>query len=229
MSNAAVSPRAAFTAGFGAIAPLTFGVIPFGLAYGAAAAQTDIDSWLGAAASIIILAGAAQLSIVDLIDQNAHWVIAIGTALVINARFLLYSAAVAPAFGEFRGPWRYLMPHMLTDQVASVSLLWFEDHHDARARRWFFLGAGITITAGWITGSLIGIAAGTGIPDSWDIGFAVPLMFGALLVPSIRSRPMLVAAVVAGAVTAAGGGLPNGTNVLAGALAGMVAGAVIDR
>ena len=89
-------------AGVRAIAPLIVAAFPFGLVYGVAVTQTDIDRWLGAAASVLILAGAAQLSLLELLD--ASWPIAVGTALVINLRFLLYSAALAPSFGEFASP-----------------------------------------------------------------------------------------------------------------------------
>ena len=65
-------------AGIRAIAPLIVAAFPFGLVYGVAVTRTDIDPWLGAAASVLILAGAAQLSLLELLD--ATWAVAVGTS-----------------------------------------------------------------------------------------------------------------------------------------------------
>ena len=47
-------------ASFVFIAPLIVAAFPFGLVYGVAVTQTEIDRWLGAAASVLILAGAGS-------------------------------------------------------------------------------------------------------------------------------------------------------------------------
>ncbi|MCA9852191.1 MAG: AzlC family ABC transporter permease, partial [Dehalococcoidia bacterium] len=121
--TAVPTSRQAAAAGGRAIIPLTLGVIPFGLAYGVAASQVEvIDPWLAITASLLIIAGAAQLSLVGLIGDGAPWLVAVGTALVINARFALYSAALAPAFRAFPRAWRFALPYMMTDQAAALSL-----------------------------------------------------------------------------------------------------------
>lgn len=223
------TPTQAARAGFRETVVLTIGVIPFGLAYGAAVREAGFDPWLGALASPIVMAGAAQLSLVDLIESGAHWAVAIGTAWIINARFVLYSAAFAPAFSEFGRRWRFGLPYMLSDQAAAMSLLYFANQTDPRARRWYFLGSGLTLVAGWYLSTTTGIVAGSTIPDSLEVAFGIPLMFLAMLVPTIRDRPMLVSALVAAAVTTAGMAMPSGTNVLLGALVGVTVGVVLDR
>jgi len=58
---------------------------------------------------------------------------------------------------------------------------------------------------------------GGSIPDSIDIGFAIPAMSIALLVSVLTDRIPVVAA----AVTVVASGLPNGANIIVGALAGI--------
>jgi predicted branched-subunit amino acid permease len=199
---------------------------PFGLVYGVAVTQSPIDPWLGFAASFVILAGAAQLSLLDLMFE-ASWAVAVGTALVINLRFVLYSAALSPDFAEFPARWRLPLPYLMTDQAATISVLEFDRVADPRWRRWFYFWGGLSFASAWWVGSAVGITFGGTIPDSWQIAFAFPLMFIALLVPTLRSRPALVAALVGAAVTVAAADLPNGLNICLGALAGVVAGSLI--
>ena len=69
--------RAGVGAGARAIAPLAIGVFPFGLAYGVAVATSDFNHLAGALASLLIVAGAAQLAILDLVDSGAPWFVVV--------------------------------------------------------------------------------------------------------------------------------------------------------
>lgn len=215
-----------YRAGIRALAPLMVAAFPFGLVYGVAVTQSDVDRWAGASASWIILAGAAQLTLIDLRD-DATWLVAVGTALVVNLRFLLYSLALAPAFAEFPARWRYSLPYLMTDQAAGASLAAYEHEADPGWRRRFYFGGGLAFASVWWLGTVVGIVFGAQIPDTWQIEFAFPLMFIALLVPPITTRPMVVAALVGGLVTILARDLPNGLNIVAGAVAGIAVGNVV--
>ncbi len=206
--------------------PLAFAAIPFGLVSGVAGAESSVATWVGVAGSWLVLAGAAQLSLLALIDDGAFWAVAIGTALVINARFALYSAALAPSFSAFPRRWRFGLPYLMTDQAASLAIAAYEDESDPVVRRSFFLGAGLLFASGWWMGTVVGVLAGDVIPDGVDIAFAVPAMFIALLVPGLVGRPAATAAAIAALVTVLGWGLPNGLNIIVGAVAGIVAGRI---
>ncbi len=212
-----------------AAVPLGLAALPFGLVYGVAVTESSVTDWLGVAASWIILAGAAQLSLLSLVDEGAAWPLVVGTSLLINARFVLYSTALAPAFREFPTPWRLALPYLLTDQAASLALVRYDSEFEPIRRRSFFLGAGLLFATGWWIGTVVGVVAGDLLPDDLDIGFAVPAMFIALLVPMVTDRPALAAAIVAGAVAVAAAGLPSGLNVIVAAVAGIAAGRVVGR
>lgn len=223
------SPRSVVAAGARAATALTLAVLPFGLVYGVAVTESTVSTWVGMSASWVILAGAAQLSLLSLIEDGAAWPLAVGTALVINARFALYSTALARPFSSFPARWRWGLPYMLTDQAASLALLHYRDEHDPVRRRWWFLGAAGIIVIGWWIGTTAGVLVGGSLPDDLDIGFAVPAMFIAVLVPSLTDRPSVVAAAVGGAVTVLAAPLPNGLNIMAGALAGIAAGRLLAQ
>lgn len=222
--DTAVMDRTSMAQGARAAVPLAFAAIPFGLVYGVAVSESTIPLWLGGAASWLILAGASQLTLVGLIDADTPWPLAVGTALVINARFALYSTALAPAFSAFPRRWRLVLPYLLTDQAASITMVHFDEEFDPDRRRWWFLGAGLFFASGWWLGTVAGLLLGPSIPSQLDLGFAVPAMFIALLIPTLRVRPSVVAALVAAVVTVLASGMPNGANVVVGALAGIAVG-----
>ena len=220
--------RRAAARGVRQISPLMLTAGPFGLIYGATAADTDLADGLAIANSWIILAGAAQIAMVDLISEDTPWVVAVGTALVINLRFTLYSASLAPAFREFRMRWRLGLAYLMTDQTALTSLIEYEEVADPRWRRWFYLGAGASFATVWWVGSTIGVLVGGEIPDGVQLGFAVPLTFLALLVPTLRDRPTVAAAVAGASVCVATAALPNSLNLVVGAVAGVGVGLMVS-
>lgn len=224
------TPRAALVDGARAVAALAVGVLPFGLAFGVvAAASTAVPAVVGGLSSTIVFAGASQVAIIELLDSGAAWFVAVGTALVVNARLMMYSGALAPAFREFPVGWRFGLAYLITDQAAVPSILRFETLTDPDLRRWFFLGAGLTMWLPWHASTWVGVLAGAAVPASWRIDFAVPLMFIALLVPSVRRRADAVGAVVAAVVAVAGIGLPLNLGILVGTVVGIGAGLVVGR
>lgn len=218
--------RRALTDGVRAFAPLLIAVIPFGLVFGIVAAGSEVGPWLGGATSFIIFAGAAQLAALQLIDAGAAGAVVIATALVINARHLMYSAALAPAFREFPRGARIALPYLLTDQAFALSIVRFGAVDDPAYRRWFFTGAGLGLWGPWQIFTIVGIVLGAQVPESWSLDFAIPLMFVILLVPTIKGRPELIAALVGATVAVIAAGAPYGLGLIIGAVSGVVAGVI---
>lgn len=212
-----------------AVAPLLVGVIPFGLIFGVTAAGSVVGGGLGYATSFIIFAGAAQLATIQLLDADVAAIVVIATALVINARHLMYSAAMAPHFREFPAASRVTLPYLLTDQAFAVSIVRYDETTDPTYKRWFYFGAGITLWVAWQITTAAGVLLGAQVPPSWSLDFAIPLVFLALLIPAVRSRPALVAAVVGGGVALAASSAPYGLGLIVGAVSGVVAGVAAER
>ena len=204
--------------------PLSIGAFPFGLAYGVTAVESAMNDFIGWLASFIVFAGASQLVISDLIDQGAPWFIVVGTALAINARFMMYSGAQAPAFSEYPRRWRIPLAHLLTDQSAATSLLFNQREREPHKRLAFYVGTGLSFAVAWWTGTTLGVLIGATVPAGLQVGFAAPLMFIALAVPSIRDRAGLIAAAVGFSVTIIAREAPLNTGLLIGAGAGIAFG-----
>ena len=209
--------RGSLVAGARAILPLSIGAFPFGLAYGVTVVESSMNDLVGLIASFVILAGAAQLAVSDLIDQGAPWFVVVGTALVINARFMMYSGALAPAFSEYPRRWRVPLAFFMTDQATVTSLLYDQRERSVFRRLPYYLGAGLSFASAWWIGTVLGVVIGATIPTELQVGFAAPLMFIALAVPSIRDRAGLVAAAVGFSVTLIARDAPMNTGLQIGA------------
>lgn len=213
-----------------AIAPLMPGSAVFGMAFGALLNVSGLPMWLAPYASSTVTAGASQIAIVNGLSQGAPALIVIATALVINARLALYSASLAPAFSVFPRRWKLGLAYVMTDQSAAVSLLHVDDWPHPVRRRWFILGVSAPFVAVWILGTVAGVVLGPIIPEAWQIGFIVPLMFIAVLVPGLTTWPSVTSAGIAVALVLLLKDLPYGLNVLVAAVVGIVLGSLVpDR
>lgn len=210
-------------AGVRSMAPIIVGMAPFGLVAGIAAVEAGLGLLGASAFSTVVFAGASQLAALDLLGGGANPLIVVGTIAVINARFLMYSASLATRFGDEPLGRRALMAYLMTDQAYAVTITRLDT--DPPAHRWaFYMGGAGSLWAGWQVYTVIGAAAGAVVPESLPLGFAIPLVFAALLVPSVTDRPTLVAALASGGVAVVAGSLPANLGLLAGAIAGIAAG-----
>ena len=217
-----------FRAGFIEMLPACLGLIPFGLVcgVGAAAAGADLLSALGMSA--IIFSGAAQILASQLLAAGAPVAVVILTCAVLGLRFLMYSAAMAPALRTLSVPWQRAVSFLLTDQVFAASIRKFDAHGDPRGAALHFLGGGMALWSTWQVDNVVGYFAGNVIPAAWSLEFTVPLCFIALLAPALRGVLPIVAAVTAGVAVIALAGLPMRLNLVAAGLLGIMAGTAAE-
>lgn len=210
------------------MAPLWVGAAPFGLLIGVAIAESaavpDLAGWLS---SSLIFGGAAQLTAISLLASGAPAASAVAGALVVNARHVMYSAAVVPRFREQPRWFRWIGPYLLIDQLFALVSVRPDDETPGFWRR-YYLGGGVFAWTLWQLVVGIGVLAGPVIPADVSFEFAIPLLFIGLVVPTLIRRPAVVAAVVGFGVTALTLGLPNRSGMIVGGLVGAVAGAVVE-
>ncbi len=222
--------RGPLLAGMRDIAPILVGVLPFAAIVGATAFETGLSRLEGVAMSMVVFAGAAQLATIDLLGRAAALPVVVATALVINARFLMYSASMAPHLvGLGRGR-TAVVGYLLTDQAYAFSILRFTSERlPIRHRFAYYLGLALPMWLTWQAGTMAGVVFGAAVPPELSLEFAIPLVFTALLVPAIRAGSELVAAGVGGLLAIAAAGMPYHLGVLVAALAGVGAGAGMAR
>jgi 4-azaleucine resistance transporter AzlC len=209
-------------------APILLGVVPFGLLFGALAISAHLSSLAAQAMSSIIFAGSAQLIAAQLVGTGTSGLVILMVVFVVNLRHALYSASVAPHVKRLNTGWRLLLSYLLTDEAYAVTITHYNREGDSETRHWYFLGAGLTLWSSWQVSTAIGIFIGAQLPSGWPLGFILPLTFIALVVPALRDRAGVAAALVAGAVGLLVFGLPYKTGLLLAALIGILTGLLVE-
>lgn len=171
----------------------------------------------------LTFAGASQLAALELLAGGSALAVVVATALVINARFAVFSASLAPHFRDAPLRWRALAGALLSTPATMVSLARFTAG-DSLNRRSYYFGAAVAMWVTWQVAALTGILVGAELPAGLDLAFVVPLVFVGLLVPTIDDRGTAVAALLGGIGAVAGLGLPLDLSFLAGTVVGVAGG-----
>jgi predicted branched-subunit amino acid permease len=219
--------RAAARQGVVDALPLFVPAIPFGLVIGLAITEAGMNPFVGWSSSWLIFAGAAQLTLITLLGGGVAVAAAISTALVVNARHLMYSVALAPTFQNQPRWFRWLGPYFLIDQVFALTTIRPEEDPDRF--RSHYLAAGVTFWVLWMAVVGLGLLIGPVVPEGWNLEFAIPILFIGLLVVGTETWPEVIAALAGAAVTYLVAGLPNRTGLLVGSVAGVAAGTIAER
>jgi len=220
--------RGQFAKGVMDTIPITAGAIPFGMVCGIAAIDIGLRAIEGQGLSLIVFAGASQLVAIQLLSENAPALVIVLSILVVNLRFLMYSASLAPHFQPYPFRWRAGLSHFVTDQGYAVAIVHYDAWPENPYKNWYFLGSAIVMWSSWQAGTLLGIVIGEGIPETWSFAFAVPLTFLALVVPTLKDRSTLAAFVVGGTLAVAARGLPLNLGLVSGAVAGVLTGMLVE-
>ena len=210
-------------AGAKAVSPVLLGVAPFATIAGIAGVEIGFTPWQAIGMSLIVFAGAAQLAGIALIGEGANALVVILTAAVINLRFMMYSASIAPYFERLGVGVKALFAYLLTDQAYAVAVTRFREAEPV-ARGSYYSGAALAMWGTWQLGTAAGALLGAGVPEGWSLDFAIPLTFIALLVPNVKDRPSLFAALLGGLAAVALRGLPYNIGLIVAALSGVTGG-----
>ena len=220
--------RSDLVAGLRDVVPLVLSELPFGVVIGAAAVEAGVPAAATVGLSVLVYTGAAQLAAFDLLGRDAPLAVVAVTALVINLRYLMYSASLAQYLREFPRRTRWTFGYLVTDPVYALTVGEFADR-DRTSAAWYYVGAAVPMWFAYQGGTVLGIVVGTSLPPELNVGFATPLLFLALLVPTLEDRPSLAAAGVGGIVAVGGAGLPLESGLVAGAVVGVAAGLLAER
>ena len=220
--------RDAFLSGVRDVAPMMLGVAPFGLITGVSAASIGLTPTEAIGMSILVFAGASQLAAIALLEQGAAVAVILLTTFMINLRMAMYSASLAPWLRTISRPMRSLMAYLMTDQAYGFSILRFRRDPDTPKRE-YYLGIATPLWFLWQATTALGAIVGTQIPEGWQLDFAIPLTFLALLAPAVRDRPGLLAALTGGVLSLTLAGLPYNLGLVLAALLGITAGTIAER
>ncbi|MFN2152746.1 MAG: AzlC family ABC transporter permease [Anaerolineales bacterium] len=219
--------RQDFIAGARDTLPILLGVVPFATICGVAAVNVGLTPFEAIGMNVIVFAGASQLAVFQLMSIGSPWIIMVLTAWVINVRFTMYSAALAPYLQKEPLPRKSFFTYMLSDQAFGVTMGRFSNQMPSNPA-WYYYGSAAIIWVTWIICAVAGALLGTLVPESWGFDFAFPLSFMALMFAALKDRPTVVAALVGGTTAVLAKGLPYNLGLILAALLGIASGMLVE-
>ena len=218
-----------FALGFRAILPVMTGVIPFGAVTGTVCAEAGLSFFQAITMNVILYAGASQLAAVELMTKHAASIVVILTGLVINLRFLLYSAAMSPVLQHSPFFTKFICAHTLTDQSYAVMPAHQDQFKSSKDSVLFYLGTSVCMLFVWHSSFIAGYIFGNFAPASWALDYAVPLSFAALVIPTLKAKKYVIVAAFSSVVSILLYPLPYKLGLVTTALLSIGLGAYITR
>jgi predicted branched-subunit amino acid permease len=207
--------------------PLAFGILLYGAGFGLIAAQAQMALGPAMAMSAGVFSGSAQLAAMNLMTTGAFtlWSLA-ATVLLINARYLLFGAAIRPWLSAATPAQAYASLLVLGDANWLLTLRAVERGEDDRA---YLAGSGLVTGAGWLAGTALGVLAGRILPEPERLAadLLLPAFAAAMMAAMLPRRGAWVPAAAGAAVALALAPLiGNGLAIIAAGIAGAAAAAV---
>ena len=228
---AITTAKSAFWKGFLDGVPFILVVGPFATLFGVLAVEAGLNVIEALVFSLVVIAGAAQLTAIQLMQENAPTIVVLASALAVNLRMAMYSASLTPYIGAAPLWQRAIAAYLTVDQSYLVAVAKFEAEPAliVPQRMAYFFGAVSPVALVWYGFTVVGALLGSRIPDSWALDFAIPITFLAIIAPMFRTLAHVIAAFVAVVVSLLCAGVPYSLGVIIAGVAGMVAGAWVEE
>jgi len=172
-------------------------VMFIGLSYGAVAVTSGFPVWVPAAQSVLVLAGASEFLFIGIVAAGGSPIAAALAGLLVNARHLPYGLALPPGVTG-RGWRRLLGTHVMNDESVVFAL----SQDDPARQRAAYWACGLGVLICWPGGAVLGALIGSAVHSTSAFGLDAmfPAVILALIVPDLRNRMTLRAALAGAAI-----------------------------
>ncbi len=206
------------------------GAAPFGLIFGTLAGPAGLSPAATLAMSLFVYGGASQFIAITLLAAGSGaWVI-VATTFIVNLRHALYSATLWRHVMHWPRAWRAGCAFFLTDETFAIVYHKLDEGTPVNLPR-YYLGSALAMYGNWLAWTSAGVLLGRAVPgmSEWGLEFAMVATFVGIVVPLLKGRPQVAAALVAGTVAVAADALPYKLGLMLAALSGIAAGLVMER
>ncbi|MBB5192961.1 4-azaleucine resistance transporter AzlC [Silvimonas terrae] len=227
-ANPGTVPAAGFWQGARDTLPMLVGAAPFGVIFGTLASTAGLQPWATMLMSILVYGGSSQFVGVTLLAAGASIPVIVATTLIVNLRHALYSATLMPHVQRIAKPMRAFMAWFLTDETFAIVYHKIDSGEPVRVAS-YYMGSASAMYGNWLFWTAVGIAIGHSVPGiaGWGLEFAMVATFVGIVVPLLKSRSQVAAALSAGAVAMLANGLPYKLGLMAAAFTGIAVGMAV--
>ena len=230
MSSISAGRRAAWRSGIIYTASVSPSYLVFGAVCGISAKQAGMSLLQAFLFPALVFGGSSQVVLISLLLAGAPVAIVILSAVIVNGRMAIYSAIFSQWMRAHTRGERAKVAPLLVDQTY-VAVVGYREREGQADPYWLdhYFAAGISLWLYWIATNVIGYMAGQIVPSHWQLEFAVPLSFVAVLAPMAKRAPMAVAAALGAGLSLVFFSLPLKLGLIAACFVGVAIMLGLDR
>ncbi len=194
-----------FAAGVRAAIPIMLGFLPVAFAYAASAAKAGFTLSETVFMSATVFAGASQMMAVGMYEPGIEIITIVVATLLINLRHIIMSTCVFNKIDKTNIFLRIIAAYGVTDETFAV---FTTNENEKYNNVWYLFGLNISAYLAWVIGGAIGSFVIGYLPEfiRESFGIAMPAMFIALIMPSVKKSKKLALLVL---ITAAANSVLN--------------------
>ncbi len=221
---------AAWKSGILYTASLTPSYLVFGTVCGISAKQAGMSLVQAFLLPTLVFGGSAQVVLTALLLAGAPLMVVVLSAVIVNGRMAIYSAIFSQWLRNHTPLQRAKVAPLLVDQTY-VAVVGYRERQGMDDPYWLdhYFAAGISLWLFWIAANLIGYVAGQIVPANWELEFAVPLSFVAVLAPLAKRAPMAFAAALGALLSLLFFAFPLKLGLIAASFVGLTIMLVLDK
>ena len=181
--------RAAFRRGLRDGIPIGLGYLAVSFTLGIAAQKTGIPPLGGALMSFLMHASAGQFAALTVMAAGSGYLEMAFTELVVNLRYVLMSCSLSQKIdNRYSFGHRFLMGHYITDELFGIACAC-----PGKVSPYYYYGAVVVASPGWILGTFAGAAVGNILPPIAVNALNISLygMFLAAVIPPARKSRVI--------------------------------------
>lgn len=169
--------------------PIAMGYFAVSFALGIAAKKAGLSALQATLASALCNASAGEYAGFTVIAEKSPYLEMLIITLIVNARYLLMSAAlsqrVSPGLGIRH---RLALAYCITDEIFGASIA-----AEEKLNPFYSYGLAISSLSFWALGTCLGVLVGNVLPDALVAALGVGLygMFLAIIIPPARKNPVI--------------------------------------
>ncbi|MFE8694736.1 AzlC family ABC transporter permease [Cytobacillus sp. FJAT-53684] len=174
--------------------PLAIAIAAYGLSYGVLATQANFSLIACIVMSMFVFSGSLQMVTVAMVSTGASLTSIVLAAILLNLRNLLYGAALSGGLGNSK-KWRKLLAFGVSDEPFVLGTSRFKKYGPDPL---YFGVVTAVFYCAWLLSSFLGALISNKVdPLKWGLDLAFPLTFVALLIPSLKGKPIIATALAA--------------------------------
>ncbi len=181
------------------------GNFAWGLVVGLGMLNAGLSMGQSLAFALMVYSGSAQMVALPLMTAGAAVGLIVLAAALACIRFVIYSAAIAPALHHVPTRWRLFVGAMSIDGAIGMFLLRRSRTGPGQPpfthRVSYLIGLNAPVWSAWTSGLVVGILAAGMLPASPKFTYLGIVAMMGILVPMVRGRSAVICAIVSAAVS----------------------------